>query len=74
MQAVVFKDKIILLRAYVKSRFYKIDFAINKTLVISLLVIVSNSELYAQRTPQKKPPLIKKYYNKRNPFLLKQYI
>jgi hypothetical protein len=52
-QAVVFKDKIVLLRAYIKSGFYKIDFATNKTLVISLLTIVSDSELYTQRTLQK---------------------
>jgi hypothetical protein len=50
---VVFKDKIILLRAYVKSGLYEIDFATNKTLVISLLAIVSDLESYAQRTPQK---------------------
>jgi hypothetical protein len=51
-QAIVFKDKTILLRAYVKSRFYEMDFATNKTLVILLLVIASDSELYAQRTLQ----------------------
>jgi hypothetical protein len=53
-QVIVFKDKIILLRAYIKSGFYKIDFATNKTLVILFLAIVSNSESYTQRTPQEK--------------------
>jgi hypothetical protein len=49
-QIIVFKDKIILLRVYVKSRFYEIDFATNKTLIILLLIIISDSELYTQRT------------------------
>jgi hypothetical protein len=53
-QAIVFKDKTILLRAYVKSRFYEMDFATNKTPAISLLAIVSDSESYAQRTLQEK--------------------
>jgi hypothetical protein len=53
-QAVVFKDKIILLRAYIKSRFYEIDFVTNKTPVIILLVIASDSELYTQKPPQEK--------------------
>jgi hypothetical protein len=51
-QAIVFKDKTILLRVYVKSGFYEIDFATNKTLAILLLVIASDSESYAQRTLQ----------------------
>jgi hypothetical protein len=45
-QAIIFKDKTILLRAYVKSRLYEIDFAINKTLAILFLAIISDSELY----------------------------
>jgi hypothetical protein len=53
-QVVVFKNKIVLLRAYIKSSFYEMDFAINKTLVISLLAIISDLELYAQKTPQEK--------------------
>jgi hypothetical protein len=49
-QAIVFKDKTILFRVYIKSRLYEIDFITNKTLVISFLAIVSDSESYAQRT------------------------
>jgi hypothetical protein len=45
-QIIIFKDKTILLRAYVKSGLYEIDYVTNKTLVILLLVIISNSELY----------------------------
>jgi hypothetical protein len=45
-QVIIFKNKIILLKAYVKSGLYEIDFATNKTLVISFLVIVSDLELY----------------------------
>jgi hypothetical protein len=53
-QVVIFKDKIILLGAYVKSGLYKIYFTINKALVILLLVIISDLELYTQRIPQEK--------------------
>jgi hypothetical protein len=52
-QIIVFKNKIILLRAYIKSGLYEIDFVTNKTLVISFLVIASNFESYTQRTLQK---------------------
>jgi hypothetical protein len=45
-QAVVFKNKTVLLRAHVKSRLYKVDYAVNKALV-------SDSESYAQKTLQK---------------------
>jgi hypothetical protein len=56
-QAVVFKDKTdktILVKAYVKSGFYEVDFATNKTLVILFPAIASDSELYTQRTLQEK--------------------
>jgi hypothetical protein len=45
-QVIIFKDKILLLKAYIKSRSYEVDFAINKASVISLLAIASDSELY----------------------------